>query len=103
MSWHIRQEGGAVLVVLDSEMGIRNAADFHQAVLPLADTPGAVRVDAGATRSVHSSILQILFSLSKSIPDFGVERASAEFDAAEGRVGIAFVRINETETACNRP
>lgn len=54
MSWQIKQSGSAILVVLDSEMGIQNATDFHQAILPLAGADGAVRVDASATRSIHS-------------------------------------------------
>jgi DNA-binding NarL/FixJ family response regulator len=42
MSWQITQEGSANVVVLDGEMGIQDAANFHQAVLPLAGGDRAV-------------------------------------------------------------
>ena len=90
MSWEIKQESAEVsglgspgdspgpsapnghVLVLGSELGIQNAADFHQAVLPLAGSGGAVRVDARAAKSVHTSIMQILYALSQAVPDFGV-------------------------------
>jgi hypothetical protein len=92
MSWEIKSEGSATVVVLDSEMGIQNAAEFHQAVVPLAVTGAAVRLDAGASKSAHSSILQILYALSQAVPDFGVTEASEEFRAAETRIGFSFAR-----------
>jgi hypothetical protein len=80
MSWQIKQEGGATVVVLDSEMGIQNAADFHQAVLPLAPSEGPCAWTPSAARSIHTSIMQILYALSQAVPDFivteGVEGLS---------------------------
>ena len=101
MSWQINQEGSANVVVLDSEMGIQNAADFHQAVLPLAGIGGAVRVDAKAAKSVHSSIMQILYALSQAVPDFGVTEASEDFRAAEARMGLSLARSKETAIPAN--
>ena len=101
MSWQIKQEGSATVLVLDSEMGIQNAADFHQAVLPLADMGGTVRVDARAVKSVHSSILHILYALSQAVPDFGVTEASEDFRAVEARMGLSLARSNGTGTPAN--
>jgi hypothetical protein len=101
MSWQIKQEGSATVLVLDREMGIQNAADFHQAVLPLAGVGGAMRVDARATRSVHSSIMQILYALSRAVPDFGVTEASEDFRAVEARIGLSLARSNGTGTPAN--
>jgi anti-anti-sigma regulatory factor len=94
MSWQIKQEGGASVVLLDGEMGIQNAADFHQAVLPLAGVGGAVRVDARAAKSVHTSIMQILYALSQAVPDFIVTEASENFRAAEARMGLSLARTS---------
>jgi anti-anti-sigma regulatory factor len=94
MSWQIKQEGGATVVVLDSEMGIQNAAEFHKAVLPLAGIGGAVRVDAHAAKSVHTSIMQILYALSQTVPDFVVTEPSENFRAAEARVGLSLARTS---------
>ena len=99
MSWQIKQEGSTTVVVLDSEMGIQNAADFHQAVLPLAGKGGAMRVDAHAAKTVHTSIMQILYALSQAAPDFIVTNASEGFRAAEVRIGLTFARSGETKTA----
>ncbi len=102
MSWQIKQAASATVVVLESEVGIQDAADFHQAVLPLAGIGGAVRVDARALRSVHSSIMQILYALSQAVPHFGVTEASEDFRAAEARIGLSFARIKETGTPANQ-
>ena len=72
MSWQINQDGSAQVVALEGELGIQEAAAFHQAVLSLAALEGAVRVDAHAAKSVHTSVMQILYALSKAIPDFAV-------------------------------
>jgi len=98
MSWEIKQEGSTHIVVLDSDMWILHAADFHQAVLPLVGVGGAVRIDARASKSVHSSIMQILYALSQAVPDFGVLESSADFQAAEARVGLTFARSKATAT-----
>ena len=103
MSWKIKDMGDAILVVLDSEMGIQNATDFHPSVLPLAGAEVAVRVDAGATRSIHSSIMQILYALSQAVPDFAVAQTSEEFRAAEVRVGFSLTRNINTQSASKRP
>ena len=95
MSWQIKPQGSATVVVLDSEMGIQNAADFYQAVLPLAGIGGAVQVDAQAVKSLHSSILQVLYALSQAVPDFGVTQASEAFRAMEVRVGFTLTRSGE--------
>ena len=102
MSWQIKQEGGVNVVVLDSEMWIQHAADFHLAVLPLAGSGGAVRVDARAAGSVHSSIMQILYALAQAVPDFGVTEASKDFQAAEARVGLSLARSKATGAPTNR-
>ena len=103
MSWQIDQEGSTSVVVLDREMLIQHAADFYQAVLPLAAIGGSVRVDASAAKSVHSSIMQILYALSQAVPDFGVTESSDDFRAAEARVGLSLVRSRETEIPSNLP
>jgi hypothetical protein len=101
MSWQIIQEGMNHVVVLDNEMGILQATDFHQAVLPLAAIGGTVRVDASAAKSIHSSIMQILYALAQAVPDFGVARASDDFRAAEVRVGYSFARKENTGISGN--
>jgi len=101
MSMQMKQEGGATTVVLDSEMWILHAAEFHQAVLPLAGSGGAVRIDASAVKSIHSSTMQILYALSQAVPDFGVVEASEDFSAAEVRVGLTFARSEKTGTPAN--
>ena len=92
MSWQIKQEAGVTVVVLDGEIGIHNAVGFHQAVLPLATAGGAVRVDGRVARSLHTSIMQILYALSQAVPDFGVTEASEGFRRSEIRVGLSLVR-----------
>jgi anti-anti-sigma regulatory factor len=98
MSWQITQEGIANVVVLDGEMGIQDAANFHQAVLPLAGGDRAVRLDASAAKSIHTSIMQILYALSQAVPDFGVTGASEDFRAVEARTGLSLARSKEAET-----
>lgn len=102
MSCHIKQDGGTAVVVLDGEMLIQHAAEFYQAVLPLAGFDGAVRVEASASRSIHTSIIQILHALSRAAPDFAVIDASAEFRAAELRVGLAVSKHNANQSS-DRP
>jgi hypothetical protein len=102
MSWQITQEGSAHVVALESELGIQDAADFHQAVLPLAGLGGAVRVDARAAKSVHTSIMQILYALSQAVPDFGVTEASADFRATEARLGLSLARSGENKTPADQ-
>jgi len=101
MSIQIKQEGGVTTVVLESEMWILHAAEFHQAMLPLAGVGGAVRIDARAVKSIHSSTMQILYALSQAVPDFGVVEASEDFSAAEVRVGLTFARSEKTGTPAN--
>ena len=101
MSWQIKTESGVTVVTLDSEMGIQNAADFHQAVLPLAVSGVAVRVNAQAAKSVHTSIMQILYVLSQAVPDFGVINASDAFRATETRIGFSLVRSDQTHNSIN--
>jgi anti-anti-sigma regulatory factor len=103
MSWQIKSEGGATVVVLDSELGIQNAAEFHQAVLPLAGQGGPVRIDARAAKSVHTSIMQILYALSEAVPDFAVIDASEEFRAIEARVGFSLPGSEPVKTSVNPP
>ena len=100
MSWQINQAGHASVVVLDREMQIQHAADFYHAVLPLAVAGGSVRVDARAAKSVHSSIMQILYALSQAVSDFGVTDPSDDFRAAEARVGLTLARSHATELSC---
>jgi len=101
MSWQIKTESGVTVVTLDSEMGIQNAADFHQAVLPLAVTGAALRINAQAAKSVHTSIMQILYALSQAVPDFGVTKASDDFQATEKRVGFFLARSDQTQNSIN--
>ena len=101
MSWQIKSEGGTTVVVLESEMGIQSAADFHQAVLPLAVAGGALRINAQAAKSVHTSIMQILYALSQAVPDFAVSDASEDFRAIEARLGISLARGEEMKTSIN--
>jgi anti-anti-sigma regulatory factor len=102
MSWEIKQTGDVTVVVLDAEMGIQNAADFHRAVLPLAVTDGTVQVDALSAKSIHTSIIQILYALSQAVTGFAVIAASEDFRAAEARMGIVFARSSEIETPVGR-
>jgi anti-anti-sigma regulatory factor len=101
MSWQIKTESGVTVVTLDSEMGIQNAADFHQAVLPLAVSGAALRIDARAAKFAHTSIMQILYALSQAVPDFGVINASDDFRATETRVGFSLARTDQIQNSIN--
>ena len=101
MSWQIKTESGVTVVTLDSEMGIQNAADFHQAVLPLAVTGAALRINAQAAKSVHTSIMQILYALSQAVPDFAVMDASEDFRATEARLGLSLAGSDQFKTSIN--
>jgi len=103
MSWQIKSEGGTTVVVLESELGIQDAAEFHQAVLPLAITGGAVRINAHAAKSIHTSIMQILYALSLAVPDFAVIDASKDFRAIEARVGFSLPGSDQFKTLVNLP
>ena len=96
MSWEIKQSDAMDIVVLDSDMRVQNALDFYQAVVPLSITGKAVSIDATSTRSIHTSILQILYALSQAVRDFSIAGASDEFRLAEARVGLSFPRNQET-------
>jgi hypothetical protein len=61
-------------------------------VLPLAGIGGVVRVNASAVKSIHTSIIQILYALSQAVPDFGVTEVSADFRATEVRMGLCLAR-----------
>ena len=102
MSWQIKQAGSAQVIALEGELGIQDAAAFHQAVLPLAALDGAVRVDAHAAKAIHTSVMQILYALSKAIPDFGVTETSDEFRATEARLGLCLVRGGESKTPASQ-
>ena len=97
MSWQIKTESGVIVVTLGSEMGIQNAADFLQTVLPLAVSGAALRIDAQGAKSVHTSIMQILYALSQAVPDLGVINASDDFRATEARVGFSLPRSDQTQ------
>lgn len=103
MNWQIKSEGGVTVVVLASEIGIQNAAEFHQAVLPLAAKGGPVRIDARASKTVHTSIMQILCALSQAVPDFAVVNASKDFLAIETRVGFSLPGSGPLKTSVNLP
>ena len=92
MSWQIRQEESGSLFVLDGEMRIQDAVSIYEAALPLAFSASAVRVSALVTGPVHTSIMQILYTLSQSVSDFGVTEASEDFAKAEVGVGLFFAR-----------
>ena len=102
MSWKITKDGEATLVALESDLGIQDAASFHQAVLPFASSEGAVRLNASATKSIHTSIMQILYALSQAAPGFVVTAASEDFRATEARMGLFFVRTKEAQTLTNQ-
>jgi anti-anti-sigma regulatory factor len=101
MSWQIKTDSDVTVVRLGSEMGIQNAADFHQAVLPLAVSGAPLRMDAQAAKSVHTSILQILYALSQAVPDFRVTNASDDFRATETRLGFSLARCESTKLSNN--
>jgi anti-anti-sigma regulatory factor len=98
MSWQIKHNGSTDVVVLGGEMCIQNAAEFHQTVIPLAGSGKALRIDAAACKSIHTSIMQILYALSRATLDFAVVNASDEFRSTEVRVGISFARSQEPAT-----
>ncbi len=90
------------MVVIDREMGIQDAAAFYESVLAVAVNRSDVELDAGAAKSVHSSIMQILYALSQAVPAFRVTAASADFLAAEVRVGFSLAR-NKTAAVPSHP
>jgi len=103
MNWHIKQVSGATVVVIDRELGIQDAAAFYDAVLAVAVARSDVELDAGAAKSVHSSIMQILHALSQAVSAFRVTAASADFLAAEVRVGFSLVRNATSAVPSNPP
>jgi hypothetical protein len=102
MSWQLQVDGGITVLMLADEIGIQNASEFHQAVLPLGGVGGAVRLDVRAVKSVHTSILQILYALSQAVTDFDLIEASGEFEAIEARVGLFLTRSQKTKTIAKR-
>jgi anti-anti-sigma regulatory factor len=103
MSWQIKSEGGTTVVLLESDLGIQNAGEFHQAMLPLIITGGAVRINAHAAKSIHTSIMQILYALSKAVPDFAVIAVSEDFRATEARIGFSLPGSNPVKTLIPPP
>ena len=101
MSWQIKQAGSTTVLALAGELGIHEAADFYQAVLPLAGLGDALRVEASAAKSIHTSIMQILYALSRAVADFEVTAASDDFRATEARLGLSLARNAAPETPAN--
>jgi hypothetical protein len=84
-------------------LGIQNAAEFHQALLPLAAKGGPVRINARASKTVHTSVMQILYALSQAVPDFAVIDASKDFRVIEARVGFSLPGSDQLKTSVNPP
>ena len=80
-------------IELEGDLSIQHASDFHQAILPLVTEGKPVRLNACQSGHLHTSILQILYVLSREIPDFKVLEASEEFCLSETRVGFFFSRV----------
>ncbi len=72
MSWNIQKHNEGAVVTLEGEIGIHSASDFYKEILALASMGGSVGINAVSAGCLHTSIMQILYSLSKAVPEFGV-------------------------------
>jgi len=88
MSFEIKREPSQNLVILGREVSIAEARDFHAAVLSLALDAKPLAIDACAVQTIHTSILQLLFSLKLCASQFSVHGASAQFTSALERLGL---------------
>lgn len=88
MSFEIKNEPSQNLIVLGTEVTIAEARDFHSAVLSLAQDAKPLAIDAQAVQAIHTSILQMLYSLKLGASQFTVCGASAQFTASLERLGL---------------
>jgi len=88
MSFEIKNESAQNLIILGAEVSIAEARDFHAAVLTLALDAKPLAIDARAVQTIHTSILQILFSLRRGACQISVHGASAQFTASIERLGL---------------
>jgi hypothetical protein len=70
-------------------------------MLPLAVAGGAVRIKAQAAKSVHTSIMQILYALSQAVPDFAISDASGDFLSTETRLGLPLPKSDQIKPTTN--
>jgi len=88
MSFEIKHEPTENRIILGEEVSIAEARDFHAAVLALALDAKPLTVDARAVQAIHTSAVQILFSLKLCAGQFSVHGASAQFTTAIERLGL---------------
>ena len=88
MSFEIKRELSENLVILGMEVSIAEVRNFHAALLSLALDAKPLAIDARAVQTIHTSILQILYSLKLCTSQFSVRAASAQFSTALERLGL---------------
>jgi anti-anti-sigma regulatory factor len=96
VNWEIQQGQGFVLVTLGELLGIQDASNFHEALLGQIKNVQYIKINASKVKELHTSILQILASLSKSVRQFELIEASDRFCEIERRFGYTLARNVET-------
>ena len=92
MNWDIQQGKGFVLIKLGESLGIQEAAAFHEALLDQMKHVQHIKMNVSIVKELHTSILQILASLSKSVRRFELLEVSERFCEIERRFGYTLAR-----------
>ena len=96
MSFEIKRESAENRIILGEEVSIAEARDFHSAVLSLALEAIPLVVDASAVRTIHTSILQVLYALKVTSNQFVIHGASVDFTTALERLGLDLLSPKKT-------
>ena len=88
MSFQIVNQENENVLILSEDIGVAQASELHAALLPLALSDKPIAVQAQAVTSIHASIVQLLLSLKRSIPQFELRSPSPAMDAALLRLGL---------------
>jgi len=97
MSFEIKTEPSQNIIILGQEVSIAEARDFHAAVLALALDAKPLAIDARAAQTIHTSILQILYSLKLGASQISFHGASAPFTASLERLGLNLLGATSAE------
>ena len=107
MSWNIQDQDEVCTVTLAPHMRIQNAIEFHRALIPVVRSGKRVRIDASRSESIHTTVMQILHSLSLSATSFEIAAPSAGFLSAVFKAGLIFPtksqRTPQSEVDLNAP
>jgi len=88
MPFQIQPQEKVNVLVLSEDFTIAHAAELHAALLPLAIEDKPIAIETQAVTSIHTSIVQLLFSLKQSVPQFELRSVSPAFVGAVERLGL---------------